>query len=240
MKWLNIEVAMLRSPEYVGSEPVARATWLNLLAYCADQENGGVIKGCKGWKDRQWQQTCGITRDEAMLQGMLEGVLEAMIWRWVGDDLHVWGYPKTSEAALKAKRKGGAKGGKASARATSQAMLQGMLEGMHEGVLERKGKGKGKGNDCTHTSAVIPPTLTEVLEAAKLIGITEDVATKFWHSCEERPITPDGGWTLRDGKPMNMSKWRNSLSSFAIGFQNNQRPDQKAKPPAKSKYRDDF
>jgi hypothetical protein len=71
MRWLNIEIANLRSPAFVGAEPVERATWLSLLAYCSDQENGGVIAECRSWKDRQWQQTCGITQAEAQAKSGL-------------------------------------------------------------------------------------------------------------------------------------------------------------------------
>ena len=151
MKWLNIEVAILRSPEYVGAEPVERATWLNLLAYCADQENGGKIRNCRAWKDRQWQQTCGITQLEAML--------EAQLWEWCKDDLVVSHYPVSKEAELRAKREGGAKGGKACKTEHLQAVPQAQLEG----VLQ--GKGKGKGNTpivpLTGDSSVEPPAEDE-------------------------------------------------------------------------------
>jgi hypothetical protein len=63
MIYLNLKTSTLRAPEYIGSEPTARATWLN-LCYCCEQENGGTIDGCAQWKDRQWQQTAGVTLAE--------------------------------------------------------------------------------------------------------------------------------------------------------------------------------
>jgi len=128
MRWLNIEISTLRSPAFVGAEPVERATWLSLLAYCADQENGGVIRRCREWKDRQWQQTCGIT--------LLEAQLQAELWTWSGDDLRVEFYPEAKEAEIRAKRLAGASGGKASGEARREAVLQAQLQG----DLERKGK----------------------------------------------------------------------------------------------------
>ena len=136
MRWLNIEIATLRSPAFVGADPTERATWLCLLAYCADQENGGVIKGCRDWKDRQWQQTCGVTQ--------LEAQLEADLWKWSGDDLRVSFYPACKEAEIRAKRKAGATGGRASGEARREAVLEAELPpelpAQIEGDLERKGK----------------------------------------------------------------------------------------------------
>ena len=42
----------------------ARSAWLNIMLWCAQQENGGRIEQARDWKDRQWQQTCGVTRRE--------------------------------------------------------------------------------------------------------------------------------------------------------------------------------
>lgn len=217
MKYLNIETAVLRSPDYVGAEPTERATWLSLLGYCADQENGGVIKSCRQWADRQWQQTCGVTRQEVNLMSTL--------YMWSGDDMVVKYYPVTAEVALKAKREGGSKGGRASGRSRREAMLQGMLQGSVEGVLERKGKGKGKGNEKVSEphAAVKLPSLEEVKAAANMAGIEADIAEKWFHTMEANPLTPEGGWTLiRDGKPspINMARWQSALVAYAMGFRN--------------------
>jgi hypothetical protein len=72
-------------------------------------------------------------------------------------------------------------------------------------------------------SAVTLPTLEEVIEEGRKRQIPADVCTKFFNACEERPLTPEGGWTLRSGQPMNMTKWSASLANYASSFQNNQR-----------------
>jgi hypothetical protein len=113
MRWLNIEIANLRSPAFVGAEPVERATWLSLLAYCADQENGGVIADCRSWKDRQWQQTCGITQAEAHQ--------ECQLWEWVGDSLSVAFFPLEKQAEVQTKRDAGRRGGSVKSEAKTQA-----------------------------------------------------------------------------------------------------------------------
>lgn len=104
MNWLNIEVGTIRRPEYVGSDPEQRATWWNLMAYCAEQENGGVIIGGLNWKCRRWQQTCGVMRVE---------VEESCdLWSIDGENVVIWGYPSTKESEVKTKRESGSKGGK--------------------------------------------------------------------------------------------------------------------------------
>lgn len=96
MEWLNIHATKLRAPEYIGCDPVARATWLNLLAYCCEQENGGTIKGGANWKDRQWQQSCGVTLEEIRSSAPLVVIN--------GNDVSVWSYPVNSQNIVQAKR----------------------------------------------------------------------------------------------------------------------------------------
>ena len=139
MNWLNIETKTLRAREYIGSEPVHRATWLNLLGYCAEQENGGRIENCSTWKERQWMQTCGVTLSEVQL--------ESELWRWDGHSLVIWNYPVTKEREVSAKRNGGKRGGEASGEARREAMLQASGEAMLQGELERKGKERNRKKD---------------------------------------------------------------------------------------------
>jgi hypothetical protein len=128
MRWLNIEIATLRCPAYIGAEPTERATWLSLLGYCADQENGGRIAECKRWKDRQWQQVCGITQTEAHAVSKL--------WTWDGDDIVVSFYPLASEAIMQAKREAGRRGGMASRKNAKKAQPQAPLGAQLQAVLE--------------------------------------------------------------------------------------------------------
>jgi hypothetical protein len=104
MEWINIHAPWLRAPEYIGSDPVSRATWFNVLAYCCEQENGGRIVGGANWKDRQWQQTCGVTRDEVEAANLLLSV--------DGNDVIVWRYPVDKEQAVRQQREAGKRGGR--------------------------------------------------------------------------------------------------------------------------------
>jgi len=65
MNYLNIHTDTLRSEAYLGSAPTERATWLNLMGWCATQENNGIIKGASEWGERKWLQLCGVTKQEA-------------------------------------------------------------------------------------------------------------------------------------------------------------------------------
>ena len=105
MIYLNLDLSLLSAPEYVGAEPVERATWISLLGWCCGQENGGRIIGARAWRDRRWQQTCGVTLEEVETPSEL-------YW-WEGDDLVVWAYPVDAVAKVQAKREAGRKGGQA-------------------------------------------------------------------------------------------------------------------------------
>lgn len=112
MDWINLHTSMLRASEYLGSEPTARATWLNVLAWCCTQENSGRIANCKQWKDRQWQQMCGVTEQEINSS--------APLLCWSDSDLLVWGYPVDKQKEVQGDRINGALGG----RSRSQAKIQ--------------------------------------------------------------------------------------------------------------------
>lgn len=71
MRWLNIEVSTLRKPELVGYPPAVIGTWLRVLAWCFDQENGGQIVGGAGWGNRLWAVTCGVRSREVRAAGAL-------------------------------------------------------------------------------------------------------------------------------------------------------------------------
>lgn len=140
MNWLNLELTQLRSEVYLGSEPIHRATWLNLMAYCADQENGGLITDCNEWGDRRWLQLIGVTKDEVFT--------ESKLWK-VGDDgIRLWGYPRSQEIAVQAKRKAGKGGGRPKkVNSTSADKPHGSENDNHKDMLSnnvivKEGKGK--------------------------------------------------------------------------------------------------
>lgn len=138
MNWLNLHTATLRAPEYIGSEPVARATWLNVLAYCCEQENGGRIIGAATWKDRQWQQTCGVTAQE---------VREAALLLTIdGDDVLIWRYPDEKESEVQRMR---ALGRSTSEKKREAARKNGSLGGRTQQETQRKNPTEPNENNPT-------------------------------------------------------------------------------------------
>lgn len=138
MNWLNIHTDTLRSEEYLGAEPLERATWLSLLGWCATQENGGLIKDAVDWKDRKWQQVCGITKAEVEV--------ESELYAFIKSDLLVRYYPVESEAAVIAKRLAGKKGGRPrKPLETKEEKPCGLAKHNHKAqVSKREVKTKGK------------------------------------------------------------------------------------------------
>jgi uncharacterized small protein (DUF1192 family) len=203
MKHLNIEIAVLRSPDFLGADPVDRATWLCLLAFCADQENSGIIRGCRGWKDRQWQQVAGVTLEEVNKQ--------CLLWNWCGDDLLVLHYPTKAEDFAKGQRENGRKGGKSRAANASSTPSSTPSRVAQPNV--RKG-------NVRKSNVIQSPTLEEVQTAASMMGVEARLAEIFWNECEARPISPDGEWTAKDGTPMR--NWRNALKAFGERWKANE------------------
>ena len=144
MEWLNIHISTLRSPEFIGSNPTERATWLCVLGYSVEQENGGKIVGGATWKDRQWQQACGVTLREIRSADKL---LKAE-----GVDLMVNGYPLAKESHVRQARKVAMAGAMArwgnDAETHAEKMPTGIETAMPFGNAEGKGReqeGKGTG-----------------------------------------------------------------------------------------------
>ena len=190
MNWLNLETKFIRAEEYVGCEPIARATWLNVIVYCAEQENGGRICNCEMWRDRQWQQTCGVTVEEINKASPL--------LHWNGDDLLVWNYPAEKEREVRDRREASARGGRAKTQAKTEAAktngakanefhLGVETQGKHdplggadptegkENGREGKGSRKGCGENGDAESSAKPSTASAV-DSVWLGQLTTDAA----------------------------------------------------------------
>lgn len=227
MIYLNLKVHTLRSPEYIGSEPTARATWLNILCYCCEQENNGIIKGCAAWKDRQWQQTCGVT--------LAEVNESTLLWSWLGDDLLVTFYPSDKQDEIQAKREAGRRGGKLSGKkrtekasgeaqieASGEAELQAELQGVLEADLERKGKerngiGKKRKLVVADASATSDEDWLKELQgnpAYQSISVTTEYAKMVaWCSTNRRQPTRRRfvNWLNRCEKPISLQNVAHSV-----------------------------
>ena len=153
MNWLNIHTDTLRSEEYLGAEPVERATWLNLMAWCASQENGGIIEEAATWGERKWMQLCGVTKQEATLVSKLfcftpEGALVVSL------------YPSDKENEVKTKRgvarANGKLGGRPPKEPTSVSKITNVAT-HEEPTLQSGREGKGKEKE-KENGKEYPPT----------------------------------------------------------------------------------
>lgn len=237
MHYVNISMNAIRGPEYIGSNPVIRATWLSLMGYCAELENGGVIKNCRQWGNRQWMQTCGV---------MLEEVnTESQLWNFTEDgSLVVKFFPEDQQEKCIKNRESGRKGGKkraeleANAKASAQAgastkeKLKEKEEEKLKEELKRKSEAQqsasnpqqnpepenGQPDSCsTHTPEcpMIPPcTLDQLLTKANMMAIPVEVATKFYNELDAV------NWV--DGKGRHISKPELLLQGYYKNWKNNE------------------
>ena len=102
MEWINLHVRSLDSDAFKRSRAVDQGTWLKLLRYCAGQENGGCIKDCRDWTDKDWQIMVGSSLGEVSKS--------CGLWKWEGNDLILSLYPVESELRSKKLRESSAKG----------------------------------------------------------------------------------------------------------------------------------
>jgi hypothetical protein len=231
MQWLNLNSETLDSEEFVGSEPVDRATWLCLLRYCAGQENGGRIRDCKAWADRKWQQLCRVTKTEIERASKL--------WKWKGDDLIVFAYPSDQEAVILAKREGGRVGGLKSAQTRRKTEVVSEAQTKDEASSppsiasnelqagdQRKGReGKGReGKGSTHAYPArakrlhgIPETVDEVVAYGRTINppVSESKCRNFWAHYEGQAGTnPNGDIFWKTSGDAVVTKWKVKLPQF--------------------------
>lgn len=185
MDWINIHVSALLSHEFLGSSPIERATWLCLLRYCVTQENGGLIEKCCVWKDRKWQQICGVTIKEVKS--------DSGLWVWEQDGEHkglrVKFYPVEKEKLVQQNRSAGAVGGQAKTQAKTQAsQVNGTKGGRPKNPSENRNENptEGKGREGNRKGKE---------EGASLPFASEEFR-KTWDQWEQHrrekkePITP--------------------------------------------------
>ncbi len=181
MDWLNLHTSVLDSPEFLGAEPLDRATWLCLLRYCIGQENSGTIQECSEWGDRKWQQFVRVTKKEV--------TRTCDLWAWLNGNVVVRFYPLDKEQSLQAKRNAGRIGGssrsdakvEASKRNAKQNTKQSPSTDPTEGK-GREGKGSGREPEPKQDGGEGPePDPASVFEPAAAKGAKTRTPEQEWH-----------------------------------------------------------
>jgi hypothetical protein len=168
MNWFNLYTPFVRSPMFIGSEPIIRSTWLSLICYCCEQENGGLILNCEKWKDRQWQQTCGVTLEETRM--------ESALWKWHNGSITVEAYPFKKQAEVVAKRLAGKKGGKASGFTRKKAANEAQLRSSASSTASKQslnGRRRGRGMEGNNTLSASHPSSAEKNEPLRSKEVLE-------------------------------------------------------------------
>ena len=234
MEYVNIKLETVGDIRYVGSCPLVRATWLNLLIYCCKQENSGRIAKCAAWGNDTWAQIAGLRKKEVHAASQL--------WDWDGEDLVVWGYPIHNENVCRVRRAVGREGGKASGASrrstkeepSGEAIGSPIASPNGEATLEQKKKEeKGKEGNTTTTTTAPPPvlnrgcTLQEARDYATTFNAGAGIAAgrqipmavvSLWH--DERLKV---GWvTVKGQNEIPIADWQADLRSFAHRYAQNE------------------
>lgn len=171
MEYMNVPTALFSSPEFIGAEPIQRATWIALLAWCCTQENGGVIEGCRTWGMRRWMQTCGVMDKEVMNGGEL--------YHFDGDDLVVFGYPGGVQKLLERKRVIARENGKLGGRPKTNV-----------GTEEKPTSVNSETNVGTNVGANVQNRKKERKEERNIGGETTTVNSTPWGESPAAPVLP--------------------------------------------------
>ena len=134
MNWINLKISVMNSEQPKGATSAELGTWLRLACYCAQQENGGTIKGARNWNTRQWMGIIGVTEEEINACTPL--------WIWQATDLTIWNYPADHQERVERLRDIGGRRSKGKPKPIIEA--EGGAEG--GGLCYSRGGGRGGGS----------------------------------------------------------------------------------------------
>ena len=107
MRYFPVECASVTGPAFSCASFEQQGQWLNLLTYCAGQENGGRIEGAAELPAVFFQRSLAMSKKE------FES--ECPLWTWDGQDLVVKFYPLQNQEKCQTLRESGRKGGRSRA-----------------------------------------------------------------------------------------------------------------------------
>lgn len=98
MNWLNIKTELVQSEDFLHSSSEQIGRWLQLMCYCATQENGGTIRGARHWAPATWIRITGSDTPG-----------DSPLWHWHDEHLVVHHYDREKEIEIRRKRAGAKK-----------------------------------------------------------------------------------------------------------------------------------
>ena len=104
MRYFPVECASVTGTDFSCATFEQQGQWLNLMTYCASQENGGRIEGAAELPAVFFQRTLTMRKEE------FESVCP--LWTWDGQDLVVKFYPLQNQEKCETLRESGRKGGR--------------------------------------------------------------------------------------------------------------------------------
>lgn len=158
VEYVSFPVAFVRSADFLAAPEAVQARWFRLLAYCAEQENGGVLAGAAEWPSRLWANI-GVKRN------VVESVVKAGLGEWVQGDFCLKNYPEDVEKKVKKRRIDGKTAAEAKA-----AMLRNKAESLPGAPAVAPAAGDNAGTSVEYSSVEkgrsIPATPKEPPEQA--------------------------------------------------------------------------
>jgi hypothetical protein len=106
MEWAKLSARFVRSATFALASDAAAKTWVHLIAYCADQENAGIVEFGPEWSNHEWMVTIGVTAKG------IEEVIKCGLATVDGRHLRIAGYVTGAEEKAAAARRDGALGGR--------------------------------------------------------------------------------------------------------------------------------
>lgn len=103
MRFFPVECASVTGTDFSCATFEQQGQWLNLMTYCANQENGGRIEGATELPEVFFQRSLAMRKEE------FES--ECLLWTWDGQDLVVKFYPLQNQEKCQTLRENGREGG---------------------------------------------------------------------------------------------------------------------------------
>lgn len=228
MNYLNLELTMICREPFIDADTAEIGTWLRMMTYACQQENGGVLKGAALWSNEKLLKTCGVSKRDVLRCTRL--------LHKDNDDLILEAYPTEAAKTLAVKRVAARN---ASMKRWGHASDDASDDGHEHGTTSesvRKGKEKeGKGSPPNPQGGLSGrfAALLEILKASGKVPerVSTDELAIMWRNvigARSPSATPDdpamlehvkAQLSLHDGRIGTPSAWLAARVEEFVGAQ---------------------